>query len=136
MTAVRLKTTVAELGALRFPNGERRLRPLDDLIALFAPCPDAIARTGEVIDRCTFSLDELRYDYPEELCPGDETPISYLTRLTLAGAGDRYPDGVPAKVRQLIEHELAIIDDLNYPAYFLTVWDLVRFARSQGILCH
>ena len=135
LTAVRLKTTVAELGARRFPNGERRLRPLDELIALFAPCPDAVSRTAEVADRCTFSLDELRYDYPEELCPGDETPIAYLTRLTLAGARDRYPDGVPAKVQQLIEHELAIINDLNYPAYFLTVWDLVRFARSQGILC-
>jgi len=135
LTAVRLKTTVAELGARRFPNGERRLRPLDELISLFTPCPDAVSRTAEVADRCTFSLDELRYDYPEELCPGDETPISYLTRLTLAGARDRYPDGVPAKVQQLIEHELEIINDLNYPAYFLTVWDLVRFARSQGILC-
>jgi error-prone DNA polymerase len=135
LTAVRLKTTVAELGARRFPNGERRLRPLDELVALFARSPDALWRTAEVVDRCTFSLDELRYDYPEELCPGDETPISYLRRLTLAGAGERYPDGVPAKVLQLIEHELTIIDDLNYPAYFLTVWDLVRFARSQGILC-
>ncbi len=135
LTAVRLKTTVAELGVSRFPNGERRLRPVDELISLFAQCPDAVSRTGEVADRCTFSLDELRYDYPEELCPGDETPISYLTRLTLAGARDRYPDDVPIKVRRLIEHELAIIDDLNYPAYFLTVWDLVRFARSQGILC-
>ena len=75
LTAVRLKTTVAELGARRFPNGERRLRPLDELIALFAQCPDAVSRTAEVADRCTFSLDELRYDYPEELCPGDETPI-------------------------------------------------------------
>ncbi len=135
LTAIRLKTTVDELGAARFPNGERRLRPVDELIALFARCPDAVSRTGELADRCTFSLDELRYDYPEELCPSDETPISYLTRLTLAGARDRYPDDVPIKVQQLIEHELAIIKDLNYPAYFLTVWDLVRFARSQGILC-
>jgi error-prone DNA polymerase len=135
LTAVRFKTTVAELGARRFPNGERRLRPVDELIALFARSPDAVARTVEVADRCTFSLDELRYDYPEELCPGDETPIAYLRRLTLAGAEERYPGGVPAKVQELIEHELAIIKDLNYPAYFLTVWDLVRFARSQGILC-
>ena len=135
LTAVRLKTTVAELGPARFPNGERRLRPLDDLISLFALCPDAVSRTAEVADRCDFSLEELRYDYPEELCPDGETPSSYLARLTLAGARERYPDGVPTGVLQLIEHELAIINDLNYPAYFLTVWDLVRFARSQGILC-
>jgi len=135
LTAVRLKMTVAELGAARFPNGERRLRPLHELITLFASCADAVARTAEVADRCTFSLDELRYDYPEELCPADETAISYLTRLTWTGARERYPDGVPAKIQQLIDHELAIIQDLNYPSYFLTVWDLVRFARSQGILC-
>ncbi|HEY2159125.1 MAG TPA: error-prone DNA polymerase [Isosphaeraceae bacterium] len=135
LTAIRFRTTVAELGAARFPNGERRLRPLDELMALFAPCPDVVSRTAEVADRCTFSLDELRYDYPEELCPAGETPASYLARLTLAGARGRYPEGVPEKVRQLIEKELAIIEELNYPAYFLTVWDLVRFARSQEILC-
>jgi len=79
------------------------------LIPLFAQCPTAVSRTAEVADRCTFSLDELRYDYPEELCPGGETPSSYLARLTLDGARDRYPDGVPTKVHQLIERELAII---------------------------
>jgi error-prone DNA polymerase len=135
VTAIRLKTTVAELGDARFPNAERRLRTLDELISLFCPCPTAVSRTAEVADRCTFSLDELRYDYPEELCPDGETPSSYLERLTLAGARDRYPDGVPTKVQELIDHELAIINELNYAAYFLTVWDLVRFARSQDILC-
>jgi error-prone DNA polymerase len=135
LTAIRLKTTVAQLGEARFPNGERHLRSLDELIALFAVCPDAVSQTAMVADHCTFSLDELRYDYPEELCPEGETPLSYLTRLTLAGARDRYPDGVPAKVQELLEHELRIIGDLNYPAYFLTVWDLVRFARSKDILC-
>ena len=132
LTAIRLKTTVAELGAARFPNGERRLRSLDELLSLFAQCPAAVSRTAEVADRCTFSLDELRYEYPEELCPAGETPSSYLARLTWAGAQERYPAGVPAKVSQLIERELAIIDELNYAAYFLTVWDLVRFARVQG----
>jgi error-prone DNA polymerase len=135
LTAIRLKTTVAELGAARFPNSERRLRPPDELMALFAPYPDVVARTAEVVDRCTFSLDELRYDYPEELCPDGETASSYLARLAWDGAKDRYPDGVPEKVCQLIEKELAIIEALNYPAYFLTVWDLVRFARSRDILC-
>jgi error-prone DNA polymerase len=135
LTAIRFKTTVAELGTARFPNGERKLRPLDDILQVFPRCPAAIHRTGEVADRCAFSLDELRYSYPEELCPAGETPFSYLTRLALAGAQERYPVGVPAKVSELVERELAIIQELNYAAYFLTVWDLVRFARGQGILC-
>ncbi len=135
LTAIRLRTTVAELGPARFPNGERRLRALDEMLSLFAQCPVVVSRSAEVADRCTFSLDELRYEYPEELCPAGETPSSYLARLTLAGARERYPAGVPTKVSQLIERELAIIEELNYPAYFLTVWDLVRFARAAGILC-
>jgi error-prone DNA polymerase len=135
LTAVRLKTTVAQLGTARFPNGERRLRPVDELIALYFQCPSALALTAEVADRCNFSLDELRYEYPEELCPEGETTNSYLARLVQAGAEQRYPDGVPIKVSQLIERELAIIEELNYAAYFLTVWDLVRFARSREILC-
>ncbi len=135
LTAIRLKTTVAELGAARFPNGERRLRPPDELDALFGACPSAVARTAEVADRCTFSLDELRYDYPEELCPAGETPSSYLARLAWEGARGRYRDAIPEKVGRLIEKELAIIEELNYQAYFLTVWDLVRFARSRDILC-
>jgi error-prone DNA polymerase len=135
LTAIRLKTTVAELGAARFPNSERRLRSLDEILPLFAQCPAAVARTAEVAERCSFSLDELRYEYPEELCPAGETPSAYLARLAWAGAGERYPAGVPTKVSQLIERELAIIEELNYAAYFLTVWDLVRFARVKGILC-
>ncbi len=135
LTAVRLKTTVAELGSARFPNGERRLRALDELMAIFAQCPAAVSRTALLADRCTFSLDELRYEYPEELCPAGETPTSYLTRLTWAGAQERYPDGVPDKVIRLIERELVIVEELDYAAYFLTVWDLVRFARAAGILC-
>ncbi len=135
LTAIRLKTTVSELGTARFPNGERGLRPLEEIIRVFSQCPAAVRRTGEVADRCTFSLDELRYGYPEELCPAGETPLSYLTRLTWAGARDRYHAGVPSKVGELIHRELAIIQELNYAAYFLTVWDLVRFARDKGILC-
>jgi error-prone DNA polymerase len=135
LMAIRLKTTVDELGASRFPNGERSLRPLDELLRVFGECPAAICQTGEVADRCTFSLDELRYSYPEELCPTGETPFSYLTKLAWAGAQERYPAGVPDKVSELIARELAIIHELNYAAYFLTVWDLVRFARARGILC-
>jgi error-prone DNA polymerase len=135
LTAIRLKTTVAELGPARFPNGERRLRALDEILSLFTECPAVVSRTALVADRCTFSLDELRYEYPEELCPAGETTTSYLARLAWAGANERYPGGIPAKVSQLIERELAIIEELDYAAYFLTVWDLVRFARAQGILC-
>lgn len=135
VTAIRLRTTVAELGEHRFTNGERHLRTLDDLAALYADDPDVLRRSVEIADRCHFSLDELRYDYPEELCPAGETPVTYLTRLTWAGAKERYPTGIPDKVRRLIEHELQLIDQLRYAAYFLTVWDLVRFARERGILC-
>ena len=97
--------------------------------------PAAVERTIEIADRVTFSLDELRYEYPEELAPPGERPLEYLTRLTWEGANERYPDGVPDKVRRLIEHELALIAELNYEAYFLTVHDLVAFARSKNILC-
>jgi error-prone DNA polymerase len=135
LTAVRLKTTVAELGEARFPNSERRLRAVEEILPLFAPCPDAVSRTAELADRCSFSLEELRYEYPEELCPEGETPNSYLARLTWAGARERYPSGIPSKVSELIERELTIIEELNYAAYFLTVWDLVRFARAKEILC-
>jgi error-prone DNA polymerase len=135
LAAIRLKTTVAELGTARFPNGERSLRPLEDILRVFPHCSAAVRRTAEVADRCAFSLDELRYSYPEELCPAGETPFSYLTRLALAGMQERYPAGVPAKVSELVHHELAIIQELDYAAYFLTVWDLVRFAREKRILC-
>jgi error-prone DNA polymerase len=135
LTAIRQKTTVAELGAARFPNGERRLRSLAEILSLYAKIPEAVSLTSEVADRCSFSLDELRYEYPEELCPVGESPSSYLARLAWAGARERYPAGAPIKVTQLIERELAIIDELNYAAYFLTVWDLVRFARERAILC-
>lgn len=135
LTAIRAGCTVAEAGELLKPNAERYLKPPEEIRHLFALCPAAIRRTVEVADRCHFSLDELRYDYPKELSPRGMTPIEYLVRLTWQGAKDRYPEGIPDRVRQLIEHELALIQELRYEAYFLTVWDLVRFARSRGILC-
>ena len=135
MTAIRLGCTVAELGGHRPANGERHLKSGDDMRALFAACPEAVSRTLEVAGRCSFSLDELRYEYPEELCPTGQSPLAWLTELTWKGASHRYPDGLPDKVRQLIEHELRLIEELRYEAYFLTVWDLVRFARSRHILC-
>ena len=135
VTAIRSGCPVAELGHRRFSNGERHLKSPAQMQALFAAAPELLERSCEVADRCRFSLDELRYDYPEELCPPGETLPSYLTRLTWAGANERYPQGLPDKVRRQIEHELRLITELHYEAYFLTVWDLVRFARSRGILC-
>lgn len=135
LTAIRHGCSVAELGERIFANGERYLKSAAEMAGLFADCPEAVVRTVEVADRCTFSLDELRYEYPEELCPPGLTPLEHLTRLTWEGASQRYPDGIPDKVRRLIEHELNLIAELRYEAYFLTVWDLVRFARSREILC-
>ena len=134
-TAIRHGCTVAELGHRRFPNAERQLKSAGDMAELFSGCLDAVARTVEIADRCTFSLDELRYEYPEELCPAGETPVEFLHRLTWDGARRRYPRGIPEKVRGLIAHELRLIAELRYEAYFLTVRDLVQFARSRDILC-
>ncbi|NUQ64182.1 MAG: error-prone DNA polymerase [Pirellulales bacterium] len=135
LTAIRLGTTVAEAREHLFANAERYLKPPAEMALQFARFPEAVHRGKEIADRCTFSLDELRYEYPEELAPQGQTPMEYLTRLAWAGARKRYPGGIPEKVRNLIEHELRLIEELHYEAYFLTVWDLVRFARRRGILC-
>ncbi|MFV0446060.1 MAG: error-prone DNA polymerase, partial [Planctomycetaceae bacterium] len=134
-TAIRHRCAVAELGSRRFPNGERYLKSPAQLQALFADVPEALTRTIEIADRCHFSLDELRYEYPEELCPPGQSLTQYLRALTEQGSRERYPHGLPTKVRDLIEHELQLIGKLHYESYFLTVWDLVTFARSRGILC-
>ena len=118
-----------------FPNAERHLQPLAALAARFSRQPEALARGADIARRSTFSLDELRYEYPEELAPPGETPLAYLTRLTWSGAERRYPAGIPQRIVRLIEHELELIGQLRYEAYFLTVFDLVRFARQRGILC-
>jgi error-prone DNA polymerase len=135
LVAIRQHCTVAQASEYLFANHERHLQPPEEMVARFAFAPDALRRTGEIVERCTFSLDELRYEYPEELAPAGETPIHYLKRLAWAGAQKRYPEGVPDKIRHLLEHELKLIEELRYEAYFLTVWDLVRMARGRGILC-
>jgi error-prone DNA polymerase len=133
LTAVRLKTTVAHAGRALHPNGERVLRPLDRIESLYPrPLVDA---TRDIAGRCRFSLDELRYEYPEEIVPAGTTSTAHLRRLVEAGAARRWPAGTPAAVRQLIERELALITELGYERYFLTVHDLVEFARGRGILC-
>jgi error-prone DNA polymerase len=135
LTAIRLNTPLQRLGSELFPNGERHLKPATDLLQLMNGRRDLIERTLEVADRCHFSLDELRYEYPEELVPQGVSAYQHLSNLTWSGADDRYPGGVPDRVRGLIEHELSLIQELNYEAYFLTVHDLVRFARERDILC-
>src|SRR5204863_6672908 len=94
LTAIRHGTTIATAGDALFPNAQRHIRPLDEIAAAFATAPDAVRRTLEVADRCTFSLDELRYEYPEELVPAGTTADRYLAELTWAGAAEPYPQGV------------------------------------------
>jgi error-prone DNA polymerase len=133
MTAIRLNTTVAAAGTALFPNGERHLRSLDALRALYPPA--LLDETLAIAARCRFSLRELRYDYPRELVPAGLTPTQHLRQLVEAGVRQRFPDGEPAEVRALIEKELALIADLAYEAFFLTVHDIVGWATRQGILC-
>ncbi len=135
LTCVREGCKLTEAGYCLFPNGERYLKTADEMAALFRDCPDALARPHEIADRCTFSLDELRYEYPPEVCPQGRSPAEYLAELTWAGARRYYGQAIPDKVRDLVTHELRLIGELGYEHYFLTVWDLVRFARDRGILC-
>ncbi|MGI9515706.1 MAG: error-prone DNA polymerase, partial [Pirellulaceae bacterium] len=135
LTATKYHTTVEQAGDLLLPNAWRHLQPIEARIDQFRDIPGAIQRTTEIADRCDFKMDQLRYEYPLELAPDGETPITYLRRLTREGSAKRYPAGVPAKVQSQIEHELKLIEELNYEAYFLTVYDIVRFARSRQILC-
>jgi error-prone DNA polymerase len=133
LTAVRLGRPVRECGHALFPNAERSLRQRMRLAQLYPA--SLLAETLCVAEACRFSLDELRYEYPAELVPSGETPASWLAKLTGDGLAWRFPGGVPDQVRTLVEHELRLVADLAYEAYFLTVHDLVRFARARGILC-
>jgi error-prone DNA polymerase len=133
MTATRVRKPLTECGLELQTNSEQHLRTRLRLSQRFPA--DLLAETLHVADRCNFSLDELRYEYPDEVVPGGETPTTYLRRLTYEGAGRRWPQGMPAKIQTQIEHELELIRDLRYEHYFLTVADLVRFAQSQHILC-
>jgi len=135
LTAIRLRCPVNEAGLALGVNAERHLKAAAEMTRLFRHHPEAILRIGEVLDRCAFSLDELAYAYPDEPVPPGCTPDGHLAALTWAGAAVRYPEGVPATVRPTIEKELRVIADLGYARYFLTVHDIVRFARERGILC-
>ncbi len=135
VTAIRHGTTIDNVHHDRFANSQHHLRGLDEIATLYRAVPEAIARTVEISDRCTFALDQLRYEYPTEVAPPGMTLIEHLKRLTWEGANQRWPRGVPDKIISIISHEMRIIEDLHYEAYFLTVWDIVRFARQRNILC-
>lgn len=133
LTALRLKSTVFAAGYALFANGERHLRSRLRLSRLYPP--ELLAETLNIAARCQFSLDELRYEYPEEIVPAGQTPATWLRSETERGLLRRYPGGVPESVRQRVEHELGLIAEMAYEAYFLTVYDIVCFARSREILC-
>jgi error-prone DNA polymerase len=133
MTAIRIGKPVSECGYELAQNAEQHLRPRMQLANLYPPA--ALAETLRIAAECTFNLEQLRYEYPHELIPPGHTPASYLRQEVEKGLLERWPDGEPENVRPQIETELALIADLKYEAYFLTVYDIVRFARSQGILC-
>ncbi|BHO55593.1 MULTISPECIES: error-prone DNA polymerase [Burkholderia] len=133
MTAIRVGMPVSECGYALAPNAEQHLRTRGRIAKLFSA--DEIEETCAMLDACDFELDSLRYEYPDEIVPEEHTPTSYLEQETMAGAADRYPQGVPEKVEKQIRHELDLIAKLKYEPFFLTVYDIVKYARSQNILC-
>ena len=135
LTCIREHCSVDQAGFRLMANAERHFKPPAEMARLFRRHPEAVMQTMAIAERCTFSLDELRYEYPDDEAPPGTTPQAELTRLAREGSKTRYPDGVPPKVSAQIDYELKLIDQLNYAPYFLTVHDIVRFARSQGILC-
>jgi error-prone DNA polymerase len=137
MTAIRHKTTVAAAGHLLHPNAERHLKSPSEMQRLFARWPHAIAAAREVADACRFSLDELRYEYPEEIYPDGQSPQAFLESEVWAGSMRRYPSGVPESIRATLARELVLIAKLDLARYFLTIKDIVDFARGcePPILC-
>jgi error-prone DNA polymerase len=135
MTCIRAHVTLANAGRRLEANAERHLKPPQEMARLFRDAPDAVAQTLHLLERCRFSLNELKYEYPDETREGYATPQEALIAAAEEGAHRRYPDGIPEKVRKALDHEFALIAKLGYAPYFLTVHHIVRFARSQDILC-
>ncbi|MCA3555932.1 MAG: error-prone DNA polymerase [Aestuariivirga sp.] len=131
VTAIREGVTIAEAGYLLEANAERHLKTPDEMARLFRGHPSAIANTLAIARVCRFSLEELKYEYPEEPVPRGSTPQQHLAHLAWEGAKERYPEGIPPKVKENIAKELALIERLNYAPYFLTVHDIVHYARTQ-----
>lgn len=134
LTCMRNHITIDEIGTRALPNGERRLKGAADMQRLFARHPAALRRTIEIAAKCGFCLSELSYEYPDEIS-GDEPPQNRLARLARAGLETRYPNGAPDSAVTQMNKELSLVKTLDFPAYFLTVHDIVQFARAQGILC-
>ena len=135
LACIREKTTLEAAGRLTQANAERHLKGPREMARLFAEAPEAVAETIRFLDGLEFSLDELAHRYPEELREGYATPQAALEAFAEAGARARYPEGVPERTREALAHELELIAALGYAPYFLTVHDIVRFARTRGILC-
>ena len=133
LTAIRLGVSVHTAGDALHPNAERHLRRRVQLASTYPA--ELLAETGRIAERCDFQLDALRYEYPAKLVPAGHTATSYLRELTEAGLKWRFPQGTPQNVRELVEHELALISELEYEHFFLTVYDVVSYARSKHILC-
>ncbi len=135
LTCIRERTSIDTAGFRLAANAERHMKPAAEMQRLFREQPQAIINTLEIVSRCTFSLDELRYEYPAEILVPGETAQQTLTRLTWEGEARRYPHGAPPAIRATIKKELTLIQKLGYTPYFLTVYDIVRFACNQEILC-
>jgi len=136
LSCIRLGCTIDTLGYHRFPNHERYIKSPEELARLFRAFPQALLRTQEIAEQAAqFSLDQLRYRYPREIYPANKTPLEYLEQESWLGAEKKFPQGVPSKVVALIRYELNLISELNYAEYFLTVYDIVNFARTRNILC-
>jgi error-prone DNA polymerase len=136
LTCIRSHCTIQDAGFKLFHNAERHLKTPDEMARLFRDLPQALRRGIEIAESCRgFSLSQLRYEYPREIAPDGTTPEEYLRLLTQQGAAGRYPEGVPDKVKVLLEEELSLIRELDYEKYFLTCHDIVRHARELGILC-
>jgi error-prone DNA polymerase len=135
LTCVREKCTIHTAGFLLHQNAERHLKPIAEMKRLFRQYPEAIRNTQEISDACQFSLDSLKYEYPTELTTEGRSPQEELTYLTWEGAHEQFGAVIPDNVSATIVHELAFIKEKDYASYFLTVHDIVRFARSKGILC-
>jgi error-prone DNA polymerase len=135
VTCIREKCTIDTAGFRLHPNAERFLKPPAEMLRLFRQYPDAIRHTQEIAEACTFSLDELKYEYPEEITTEGRTPLEELRHLAILGAHEHYGNEIPETVQKNIDHEMQFIEEMNYAAYFLTVHDIVRFARSKNILC-
>jgi error-prone DNA polymerase len=135
LTCIREKTTIDRAGRKLAINAERHLKPAEEMMRLFRDAPEAVEETLALSDELSFSLDELRYEYPDEQVNGFDNAQDALAHFTFEGAARRYPQGIPDKVRANLEHELELIAQLQYAPYFLTVYDIVNFARSKNILC-